>query len=76
MPDGEPASGKTLYQRYCASCHRTDLRGNPPEFPSLVGIGARRNVDEIAAIVREGGGRMPGYARCTAPCGARSSSTS
>ena len=36
-------------------------RGNPPEFPSLVGIGARRNVDEIAEIVREGGGRMPGY---------------
>ena len=54
-------SGKVLYQRYCASCHRADLRGTPPEFPSLVGIGARRNVDEIAEIVREGGGRMPGY---------------
>jgi quinoprotein glucose dehydrogenase len=61
MPDGERVSGKVLYQRYCTSCHRADLRGNPPEFPSLVGIGARRNVDEIAEIVREGGGRMPGY---------------
>jgi quinoprotein glucose dehydrogenase len=60
-PDGEPASGKELYQRYCASCHREDLRGNPPEFPSLVAIGARRNVDEVAAVVREGAGRMPGY---------------
>jgi quinoprotein glucose dehydrogenase len=50
-----------LYQRYCASCHRADLRGSPPEFPSLVGIGLRRNVDEIAAVVRAGGGRMPGY---------------
>ena len=28
---------RTLYQRHCASCHRADLRGNPPEFPSLVG---------------------------------------
>ena len=62
MPDGEPTSGKTLYQRHCASCHRTDMRGNPPEFPALVDIGARRSVDEIAAVVREGGGRMPAYA--------------
>jgi quinoprotein glucose dehydrogenase len=61
MPDGAPVSGKVLYQRYCASCHRPDLRGNPPEFPSLVGIGTRRNVDEIARIVEEGGGRMPGF---------------
>ena len=44
MPDGAPVTGKVLYQRYCASCHRADLRGNPPEFPSLVGVGARRNV--------------------------------
>ena len=42
-------------------CHRADLKGNPPEFPSLVGIGARRNVDEISAKVREGGGRMPAF---------------
>jgi quinoprotein glucose dehydrogenase len=61
MPDGAPVSGKVLYQRYCASCHRPDLRGNPPEFPSLVGIGTRRNVDEIARIVEDGGGRMPGF---------------
>jgi quinoprotein glucose dehydrogenase len=61
MPDGRPVSGKALYQRYCASCHRADLKGNPPEFPSLEGIAARRNVDEIAYVVSEGGGRMPGY---------------
>ncbi len=60
MPDGESATGKELYERYCASCHRTNLRGNPPEFPSLVGIGARRNVDEIADVVHDGAGRMPG----------------
>ncbi len=61
MPDGKPVTGKDLYQRNCASCHRADFRGNPPEFPSLVGIGDRRSVDELAAVVREGGGRMPGY---------------
>ncbi len=61
MPDGKPTNGKALYLQYCAACHRADLKGNPPEFPSLVGIGARRDVDEISAKVREGGGRMPAY---------------
>jgi quinoprotein glucose dehydrogenase len=61
MPDGEPTTGKTLYDQYCASCHREDMRGNPPEFPSLVDIGGRRSVDDIGTIVREGAGRMPGH---------------
>jgi quinoprotein glucose dehydrogenase len=62
MPDGEATNGKALYGQYCASCHRDDLGGNPPEFPSLVDIGKRRSVDEVASVVREGGGRMPAYA--------------
>ena len=62
MPDGGPVSGKTLYLRYCAACHRADLTGTPPEFPSLAGIGTRRNIEEIATKVREGGGRMPPFA--------------
>lgn len=60
-PDGKPTTGKALYQTYCASCHRADLRGNPPEFPSLERIGERRSVDEVSAIVQQGGGRMPGF---------------
>ncbi len=60
MPDGEPTTGKTLYERYCASCHRPDLQGNPPEFPSLVDVGKRRNIDEVQSVVRDGAGRMPG----------------
>ena len=72
MPDGEPQTGKALYARYCASCHRADLRGTPPEFPSLVDIATRRSVDEIAAVVRDGAGRMPGLrAICTPRCAAR-----
>jgi quinoprotein glucose dehydrogenase len=60
-PDGKPTTGKALYEVHCASCHRTDLRGNPPEFPSLERIGERRSVDEVSAVVDEGGGRMPGF---------------
>jgi quinoprotein glucose dehydrogenase len=62
MPDGAPETGKTLYERHCASCHRADLAGNPPEFPSLVGIAARRTTEEIAEVTRSGGGRMPPFA--------------
>ncbi len=61
MPEGEATNGKALYQTYCASCHREDLKGNPPEFPSLVDIAKRRGVDEIAAVTRDGGGRMPAF---------------
>jgi glucose dehydrogenase len=61
MPDGRPETGRVLYERYCASCHRSDLRGTPPEMPSLVGISSRRGVDEITAAVRDGAGRMPGF---------------
>lgn len=60
LPDGEPATGEELYVRHCAACHRADLRGNPPEFPSLVGLAERRSVDEVSSVVREGAGRMPG----------------
>src|SRR5947208_10251034 len=59
--DGERIAGKALYDRYCASCHRPDMQGNPPEFPSLVAIGERRSVDDVGAMVRDGAGRMPGH---------------
>jgi quinoprotein glucose dehydrogenase len=61
LPEGKPTTGKELYQSYCAACHRADFKGNPPEMPSLVGIGARSNVDDVATVVSEGGGRMPAF---------------
>ncbi len=57
-----PREAKDAYQSNCATCHRTDRRGTPPEFPSLVDIGQRRSRAEIAAIIRQGAGRMPGFA--------------
>jgi len=53
--------GKNLYLRQCASCHREDLRGTPPEFPSLVRIARKYVENEIAAMIRNGSGRMPGF---------------
>jgi quinoprotein glucose dehydrogenase len=57
-----PRSDRSLYANNCASCHRDDRRGTPPEFPSLVDIGQRRSRDEIAGIIRQGAGRMSGFA--------------
>jgi quinoprotein glucose dehydrogenase len=39
------------------------MRGSPPEFPSLVGIGTKYHEDQIARIIDDGGGRMPSFAR-------------
>ncbi len=57
-----PRDEKSAYASQCASCHRDDLRGTPPTFPSLVDIAKRRTRQEISSIIRQGSGRMPGFA--------------
>ncbi len=56
-----PRTDDSLYKSHCASCHREDLKGTPPEFPSLAGIGKRIRSSAIAKVIREGSGRMPGF---------------
>jgi quinoprotein glucose dehydrogenase len=55
-----PNNDTSLYNVNCASCHREDRKGSP-SAPSLVGIGERRSKEEIAAVIREGTGRMPAF---------------
>lgn len=57
------ATGETLYLKNCANCHRADRKGTPPEFPSLVDISKKLSEDDVAAMIRQGGGRMPSFAR-------------
>ena len=54
-------SGEALYLQHCAACHRDDRAGTPPQIPSLVGIGNRRTFSDVATIIRQGTGRMPGF---------------
>ena len=54
-------TGRHVYLSQCAICHRDDLAGSPPDFPSLKGIGSRMNQKEIGAIIRQGRGRMPAF---------------
>jgi quinoprotein glucose dehydrogenase len=60
-------SGRVLYNRNCAGCHREDLGGSPPEFPSLRDIGKHRTRDQIDGVIRKGAGRMPGFAHLRDP---------
>jgi quinoprotein glucose dehydrogenase len=60
-PRTRETSSRQLYLRHCSGCHRPDLAGTPPEFPSLKGIGERRSADFVRTITRKGAGRMPGF---------------
>jgi quinoprotein glucose dehydrogenase len=60
-PNDAGQSGRSLYRRDCASCHRDDGAGAPPQIPSLAGIGARRTREEISTVIQKGAGRMPGF---------------
>ena len=55
------SSGKQLYENTCASCHKVDRTGAPPDVPSLLGIDQRYSAREIQAIVQRGDGRMPSF---------------
>ena len=59
----EVMSGSTLYRQNCSGCHRPDLRGSPPEFPSLIHVGDRLTREQVTNMVEHGGGRMPGFGR-------------
>ncbi|HET9178811.1 MAG TPA: PQQ-binding-like beta-propeller repeat protein [Terriglobia bacterium] len=56
-------SGRELYLSQCSSCHKANLAGSPPEFPSLKNIAKKYNESQVADIIRKGGGRMPAFAQ-------------
>jgi quinoprotein glucose dehydrogenase len=57
----ERPSGRSLYEENCAGCHRSDLRGSPPEFPALTTLADRFERNEVQTLIRAGAGRMPGF---------------
>jgi quinoprotein glucose dehydrogenase len=56
--DDGGGGGRAIYLNVCASCHRDDRRGTPPQIPALTGL--TLPVERLTAIIREGRGRMPG----------------
>jgi quinoprotein glucose dehydrogenase len=59
--EAHATQGRALYLANCASCHHDDRSGSPPEFPSLVGVGERLPLADIAQTIQNGKGRMPGF---------------
>lgn len=55
------ASGRSVYQSQCSICHRDDMAGSPPIYPSLKEVGRRLSVSAIAGVIRKGRGRMPAF---------------
>lgn len=62
---GSETSGRGIYQSQCSACHRDNMAGSPPQFPSLIGIANRMGPDEIVSRITKGQGRMPAFTNLT-----------
>jgi quinoprotein glucose dehydrogenase len=60
-PNTGENSPKAIYLSQCGVCHGEKMTGSPPAMPSLVGIGDRLTPAQMAATIRNGRGRMPGF---------------
>jgi quinoprotein glucose dehydrogenase len=59
---GSPATqGRILYIGNCQSCHTSELTGQPPVVPSLVGIVKRAGADRVRYAVTNGLAPMPAF---------------
>ena len=58
-------SGRSIYQEQCTICHRDDMAGSPPIYPSLQDIGRRSDRTAVANVIRTGRGRMPPFPNLT-----------
>ncbi|HEX7875763.1 MAG TPA: PQQ-binding-like beta-propeller repeat protein [Sphingobium sp.] len=60
------ARGASLYVDQCAACHGAERKGSPPEFPSLLDLAPRFTAAQIAEVIQQGRGRMPGFPQIAA----------
>jgi quinoprotein glucose dehydrogenase len=56
-------TGRSVYRKECATCHGLDMKGSPPEFPSLEGIAQRYEDTDLLLFLAQGSGRMPSFNR-------------
>lgn len=58
-------SAKAIYLSQCGVCHGEWMTGSPPAIPSLAGVGDRLRPQQLAATIKNGKGRMPGFPHLT-----------
>ena len=54
-------AGATTYNNQCAGCHGPDRKGQPGVFPSLIDATQHLTAGQMADVVHNGRGRMPGF---------------
>lgn len=57
--------GETLFRAQCAMCHAANRAGNPPAFPSLVGVAHRLTDAQMRDLITHGKERMPAFPNFT-----------
>ncbi len=60
-PNTGENSAKSIYLNQCGVCHGGKMAGSPPAIPALAGVGDRLAPQQIAATIKSGKGRMPGF---------------
>jgi len=58
--------GEQIYKDQCSICHGVDRAGNPPTFPSLLGVEKRMTAEKLSQTIHQGTGRMPSFPAITA----------
>jgi mono/diheme cytochrome c family protein len=59
--------GEHSYIKHCAICHGDQREGILPGFPPLVGIKRQMSDTQISLLIKNGKGRMPGFATLQNP---------
>jgi mono/diheme cytochrome c family protein len=60
-PAAAGGPGASSYAEHCAICHGEQREGILPAFPPLLGIEHQLSDDQIAQVIHQGKGRMPGF---------------
>jgi quinoprotein glucose dehydrogenase len=60
-PNTGENSARGIYLSQCGVCHGEKMMGSPPAIPSLLGVADRLAPQQIAATIKDGKGRMPGF---------------
>ena len=62
----ETGVGKGAYRTQCANCHGVEMQGQAPDFPAIADIKTRLTNEQIAAVIKNGRGRMPAFSNMPA----------
>jgi quinoprotein glucose dehydrogenase len=53
--------GKSVYNKYCLSCHGAELKGNGTSYPSIVHLEKKLNEEQTRKLIENGKNMMPAF---------------